>query len=127
MPQSAIFRRNQSEPYYFKERCIIRELSNSELDPAVSIAEATVAVNTSTCWHRLAGTWERYIILAGEGRVELGDDLTELVKKGDTVVIPADTPQRITNIGNENLIFLAICSPRFQPSVYIDLEGDKDC
>lgn len=32
--------------------------------------------------------------------------------------IPADTPQRIKNTGSEDLIFLAICTPRFEERRY---------
>jgi hypothetical protein len=31
-------------------------------------------------------------------------------------------PQRITNIGKDDLIFLAICSPRFSPDVYEEID-----
>jgi len=122
MQKSLVFHRDKSEPYYFIEGCIIRELSNSPIDPLVSVAEATVAVNTTTRWHRLVDTWERYVILKGRGRVALGGDISELVGAGDTVVIPPNTPQRISNIGSEELVFLAICSPRFDREAYVDLE-----
>lgn len=39
------------------------------------------------------------------------------------VLIPPETPQRITNIGNVDLIFLAICTPRFIPACYQDVEA----
>lgn len=126
MKTPLVFQRDKTEPYYFREGCIIRELSNSSSDPMVSIAEATVAVNTTTRWHRLVNTWERYVILKGRGRVMLGDEVSEIVTEGDTVVIPPNTPQRISNTGNQELVFLAICSPRFDPTVYIELEqSDK--
>jgi mannose-6-phosphate isomerase-like protein (cupin superfamily) len=35
-------------------------------------------------------------------------------------MIPPDTRQRIRNTGVGDLIFLAICSPRFQEKNYID-------
>jgi oxalate decarboxylase/phosphoglucose isomerase-like protein (cupin superfamily) len=31
-------------------------------------------------------------------------------------------PQRITNTGAEDLVFLAICSPRFSQDVYEDID-----
>jgi len=40
------------------------------------------------------------------------------VGAGDVVRIPANTPQRITNTGATDLIFYAICSPRFQAKCY---------
>ena len=44
------------------------------------------------------------------------------VNPGDTVVIPAGMRQRIRNSGEEELIFLALCTPRFVPEHYQDLE-----
>jgi hypothetical protein len=41
------------------------------------------------------------------------------------VVIPPSCPQRITNIGEHDLVFLAICSPRFRPEAYEDMEDTK--
>jgi mannose-6-phosphate isomerase-like protein (cupin superfamily) len=43
---------------------------------------------------------------------------TREVGPGEVVVIPAGTPQRIAAIGGEDLVFLAICTPRFTPECY---------
>ena len=40
------------------------------------------------------------------------------VGPGEVVVIPAGTPQRIAAFGDEDLVFLAICTPRFTPECY---------
>ncbi len=108
--------------YFFHEGCHINELSNSAEDADVSIARARVAPGVTTRWHSLDGTAERYIILQGEGMVEVGKDFAQTVGPGDVVVIPPDTPQRIGNSGAEDLVFLAICTPRFRPEAYRDLE-----
>ena len=104
--------------YYFHEGCFITELSNTDNDPAVSIARARVSPGRSTRWHSLAGIAERYVILSGCGRVEVGPDRVHDVRACDVVVIPAGARQRITNTGSDDLIFLAICSPRFEASAY---------
>ena len=109
--------------YFFREGCHINELANSAQDPGVSIARARVEPGTSTRWHALAGIDERYVILEGQGRVELADNAADTVSPGDVVLIPAETPQRITNTGRADLVFLAICSPRFRPEAYRDLEA----
>ena len=44
------------------------------------------------------------------------------VVAGDVVIIPAEVRQRISNVGAGDLVFLAICSPRFTTEVYVDLE-----
>src|SRR5689334_10082454 len=109
--------------HYTPERCYINELSNIESDPHASIARARVPCNITTKWHRLNGTTERYVILEGAGRVEIGRLAPRDVGPGDVVIIPPECRQRITNIGTQDLIFLAVCTPRFRPEAYEDLEG----
>jgi quercetin dioxygenase-like cupin family protein len=111
----------QSE-YYFREGCFITELSNGDHDPAASLARARVEPGCTTAWHALHGTVERYVILEGTGLVEVGDLPPQTVEPGDLVVIPAHCRQRITCTSACDLIFLAICTPRFEASNYIDLE-----
>ncbi|MGJ8637756.1 MAG: cupin domain-containing protein [Opitutaceae bacterium] len=106
------------------ERCAILELSNDPDDPEVSIARARVAPGVTTAWHKLTGVAERYVILEGEGLVEVGDLAPTKLSPGDVVRIPPGVRQRITNTGEQDLIFHAICTPRFVPECYVDLEGD---
>ena len=116
-----IQRADAAAEYYTDERCDILELSNSVDDPAVSIARARVAPRVTTRWHRLAGTTERYVVIEGRARVEVGE-LAQEVEAGDVVVIPPMCRQRITNMGEGDLVFLAICTPRFRQENYEDLE-----
>ena len=113
-----------SAEYYTEERCYINELANIADDPAVSIARARVMPGITTRLHRLRAITERYVILAGTGRVEVGGLPPQDVASGDVVLIPPGCPQRITNTGNEDLLFLAICSPRFEQAAYEDIEQD---
>lgn len=106
------------------ERCHITELSNSDDDPALSIARARVEPGVTTRWHRLRGTAERYVILSGTGRVETGELAPRDVGPGDVVLIPPLCRQRIANTGAEDLVFLAICTPRFTAAVYEELEDN---
>ncbi len=107
--------------YFFQEGCFITEISNSTDDEYVSIARARVEPGQSTKWHSLRTTLERYVILNGEGDVEVGDELPQRVTQGDVVIIPAGVRQRINNTGKADLIFLAICSPRFSPENYSEI------
>ena len=77
----------------------------------------------TTRWHRLREAAERYVILAGAGNVEVGNLPAQRVAPGDVVLIPPDSRQRIANIGDADLVFLAICTPRFRPEVYEDLDS----
>ena len=110
--------------YYFDEGCYINELSNTDTDPEVSIAQARVLQGETTRWHRLKNSAERYVILQGKGQVEIGQLPATNVNPGDVVLIPAGCRQRITNTGNTDLVFLAICSPRFQSGDYEDIEDN---
>lgn len=114
---------NPDAEYYFREGCHITELSNGGHDPAVSLARARVKPGRTTAWHALEGTVERYVILEGRGLVEVGDLPPGPVGPGDVVIIPTGCRQRITNAGDVDLVFLAVCSPRFVPDAYTDLQG----
>jgi mannose-6-phosphate isomerase-like protein (cupin superfamily) len=118
----AIRRASEQTPFDTEERCEITELSNLSADPGVSIAKARVKPGVTTAWHRLRGTCERYVILEGQGRVEVGDLEPTRVGPGDVVLIPPMCRQRICNDGTGDLVFLAVCSPRFVPQAYEALE-----
>lgn len=113
-----------SSEFYTPERCYIVELSNTESDPDVSIARARVPPGVTTRWHRVVDTVERYILLAGRGRVEVGELAPQEVGPGDVVLIPPNCRQRITALGSEDLLFLAVCSPRFRPEAYEDIDPE---
>lgn len=121
--QAHVLHRNPAAEYYTAERCHINELSNSAADAAVSIAQARVEPGVTTCWHCVRDTVERYVILSGHGRVEVGTLEPTNVGPGAVVLIPANERQRITNTGSDDLVFLAICSPRFEAHNYVDLES----
>lgn len=111
-----------SAEFHTPERCYINELSNCANDPDASIARARVTAGVTTRWHRLVGTIERYVIVSGSGRVEIAGLPAQKVGAGDVVLIPADCPQRITCLGEDDLVFLAICTPRFQQRAYEDID-----
>jgi mannose-6-phosphate isomerase-like protein (cupin superfamily) len=119
---AAVLAADGAAEYDFREGCRILELANSDADPALSVARARVAAGGTTRWHRLRETSERYVILSGQGRVEVGDLPPTLVGPGAVVQIPPLCRQRITATGPEELVFLALCTPRFRPECYEDLE-----
>jgi mannose-6-phosphate isomerase-like protein (cupin superfamily) len=115
---TAIIHNSSSGEYLFDEGCHITEWWNSPGDGQASIARARVEPGVTTKLHRLNGVTERYVILEGKGRVEVGNLAPEEVGPGDVVVIPPGVSQRITNTGGVDLVFLAICTPRFTPAAY---------
>jgi mannose-6-phosphate isomerase-like protein (cupin superfamily) len=104
-----------------EERCTILEVWNHPWDPEVSLARARVSPGVTTARHSLSVD-ERYLIEQGRGRVEVDGVETDVVA-GDVVLIPRGAVQRIRNLGSEELVFLCICTPRFEPACYEDGEG----
>ncbi len=104
------------------EGCYILESWNTEADRAASIARARVLPGVTTKAHRLRGIVERYLITEGTGRVKVGDMPGQEVKPGDVVYIPAGTAQQISNTGEKDLVFYAICTPSFDYASYESLE-----
>jgi mannose-6-phosphate isomerase-like protein (cupin superfamily) len=115
---AAIIHSRSIEEYWFEEGCHIQEISNSYDDPSVSIARARVEPGGRTCWHSLDGIFERYLVTEGQGTVEVGDMGPVAVSAGDLVLIPPGIRQRISNEGSTDLVFYAVCSPRFSRERY---------
>lgn len=124
--KAGILKALPADEYFFREGCFITELSNSNDDEQVSIARARVLPGQTTRWHYLENCSERYVILSGSGMVELGGDIKQTVSPGDVVIIPAGLKQKITNRGDDDLVFLAICCPRFQQDDYVDAEETQN-
>lgn len=114
--------RQQTE-FYTDEHCHIVELHNTASDAGCSIARARVDPGVATRMHCVQDTAERYVILEGKGRVEVNGESPVIVGPLDVVNIPAGAPQRITNTGTQQLVFLCICTPRFERRNYLDLES----
>ncbi len=109
------------------EGCYILEVGNDPEDEAVSISRARVEPGATTRWHRLRGIFERYTIVSGRGRAEIqGLDPSD-VKSGDVVRIPPGALQRITNTGEEDLIFYCVCSPPFRHEQYEEPSEEDMC
>jgi mannose-6-phosphate isomerase-like protein (cupin superfamily) len=122
--KSKIIKQNAADEFYTTEKCFIIDASNSDDDKFMSIACARVEPGITTRWHYLEGVDERYLIISGSGKVEVGDLEPEIVKTGDIVLIPAGIRQRITNIADNDLIFYCVCTPRFTHDCYRDVEND---
>jgi mannose-6-phosphate isomerase-like protein (cupin superfamily) len=119
--KASVKRPEVQQEFFTPERCYILEVSNSPDDEAASIARARVTPGVTTRWHRVKDTAERYVILEGRGLVEVGELPAQEVGPGDVVLIPPSVRQRVTNVGKQDLVFLAICTPRFRNEAYEDL------
>ena len=85
------------------------------------MAKVRVEREQTTKLHALKHTTERYIVLEGAADVTVAGQ-TWFITTGDVVVIPPGVAQKIKNLGTSDLIFLAVCSPRFQEENYVELK-----
>ena len=103
------------------ERCFITELVNDARWPEVSLARCRVEPGVTTQLHSLS-VHEVYVIEKGNGRMSVGESAPFTIGPGDTVSISKHTPQCVENIGDGDLVFLCVCTPRFSLKCYTSLE-----
>jgi mannose-6-phosphate isomerase-like protein (cupin superfamily) len=88
-----------------------------------SVAFITLPPGKSSRLHYHPVTEESYHILQGQARMRVGDEEAILVP-GQSVLIPPQTPHRITSIGDTDLAFLAFCVPAWEPSCEVPIEEE---
>ncbi len=97
------------------------ELLNHPSEPNVSLALGRVEPGVTTQLHSLSVD-ERYVVYQGRAMMEVGGGPPYEIGPGDCVRIPAHISQRCTNIGDEDFIIYCVCTPRFTPECYKNLE-----
>lgn len=107
----------RDETWFAAEGVHIHESLNDPRHPELSIARARLGPGQGTRVHRVLETVERYLVVEGRGRFASGEQTHE-VGPGDVVLIGPGAPQRIDNIGAGDLVFYALCTPRFVPENY---------
>jgi mannose-6-phosphate isomerase-like protein (cupin superfamily) len=122
---SEVKKYDRTQEYETDERCYITEVANDAGDEQLSIARARVDAGVTTAWHRLEGISERYIIVSGQGLVEVEGIEATPVGPGDVVRIPAGKAQRIANGGDQQLILFAVCTPPFRDAAYVNLDAPE--
>lgn len=119
--ESIIKGKNLSEKY-FEEDCFITEILNTGSHPGLSVSKARVKPGITTRLHKVKGTEEKYYILAGTGEMEIDGKIAGNVESSDIIIIPRNAAQRMKNTGTDDLIFLCICTPRFEEKNYESLQ-----
>jgi mannose-6-phosphate isomerase-like protein (cupin superfamily) len=104
-----------------EERCYIAELVNEAAWPEFSLARCRVEPGVTTQLHALT-VHEVYLIRQGAGLMQVGNQEPFAVGPGDSVTIPKQVAQRITNTGDTDLVFDCVCTPRFSSDGYTPLE-----
>jgi mannose-6-phosphate isomerase-like protein (cupin superfamily) len=77
-----------------------------------SLAQATLEPGGETAEHYHPQAEELYYFVAGEGRMRLDDQESE-IGVGDCVTIPPGTPHKLWNIGPDQLVLLCCCAPAY--------------
>lgn len=68
---------------------------------------AKLKVGKSFAWHYHEDMDEIFIILSGKAEIEI-DKEKEMIEATDTVFIPSEAKHKMTNIGDENVEYIAI-------------------
>jgi mannose-6-phosphate isomerase-like protein (cupin superfamily) len=110
----------ENQEYFFDEGCHILEILNDPIHNDLSIARARVESGVETDLHALSETIERYVIISGQGLATI-DGVKYSVKENDVIVIGKDVSQKIRNTTESDLVFLAICTPRFIKDCYQEI------
>jgi mannose-6-phosphate isomerase-like protein (cupin superfamily) len=92
----------------------IRELAGPAWTRAQhqSLAEARLHSGAETAEHYHPRSEELYYFVAGEGRMRLGEEESE-IGTDDCVVIPPGTPHKLWNTGPGRLVLLCCCAPAY--------------
>jgi len=110
-----VFNLDQVPAFTTKDGSEIRELL-AHRNSAVrnqSLAEARLPAGASTTPHYHPLTEEIYYITAGQGRMQLEDDIRD-VAVGDAIAIPPGARHQITNTGDIPLRLLCCCAPAYE-------------
>jgi len=108
------------------DNSLLREILNPKKEDIpihYSLAWAMVKSGEKTLPHIVQST-EVYYILKGVGTMHINEE-KKLVKVNDTVYVPSNAVQYIENKGNENLEFLCIVDPAWQPEIETIIENGK--
>ena len=94
----------------------VRELAGNSAGGLAqhSIAQITLPPGKSSRRHYHPRVEESYIVLAGSAQVKVGDEI-HAARIGELIAIPPPQPHQITNLGKDDVIFLAICCPPWTP------------
>jgi mannose-6-phosphate isomerase-like protein (cupin superfamily) len=109
-----ILNRNDVPAFITKDGSQIREIlspANSAIERQ-SLAEALLPPGEATDEHSHPITEEIYYILSGAGRMRIEGEERD-VGQFDGIAIPPGALHKIWNTGEEDLVFLCMCVPRY--------------
>jgi len=118
------FRSPNPDEFWLDERIYVREVMNAPEEPDISLAKFRVPARATTQLHSLTIT-EWYLMESGAGIVEVDGEQMPM-KAGDNLRINPGQSQRVINESSEELVFQSICTPRWTPACYTNLETDDE-
>lgn len=123
-----ILSKDKVSPLVSQHGEIIYELIGRAVGEATerhSVAYVVIPPGKSSLLHYHPQAEESYYILQGEGRLYLAGEETA-VHPGQAILIPPPQPHKIVNVGQTDLILLAVCVPAWEPTNTIYLEEVKE-
>lgn len=87
-----------------------------------SVAHVVIPSGKSAFRHVHPNSEESYFIIAGTAWMEI-DDEERTLSPGDTVLIPARSVHKISNRNEEDLVFVVVCVPAWEPTNTVWLES----
>lgn len=120
-----VIRSAENRPFVAGDGSLLREIlhpGKKPVDIRFSLAHATVRPDEKTVRHVLECA-EVYYILSGRGLMHV-DNETEGIGKDDTIYIPPGHSQFIENTAQEDLEFLCIVDPAWQPAIEHVINGE---
>ncbi len=106
---------SRSQEIVAGDGCLLKELFNplkDELELGYSFAVGRVQLGGETYLHRLKNS-EVYFVLKGTAEVYVNDE-SGVVSAGQAIYIPPGAPQRVKNVGSDELLFICIVDPAWK-------------
>jgi len=103
------------EEFTAGDNTLLREIlhpDKQDIKLSYSFAHAVVKAKLTTYLHSLK-TSEVYYILEGKGEMQI-DDEKQILEVGDTVYIPPNSKQCITNLLDTDLKFICMVDPAWK-------------
>jgi len=109
-----VVNRGACTPFVTKDGSTVRSLIDRTNSSATnqSLAEATVPPGGATEPHCHPAAEEIYYILAGTGRMTVGDEARD-VGPFDAILTPPGVRHTLANTGSTPLVFLCCCAPPY--------------
>jgi len=86
-----------------------------------SLAKVSIPPGNASSKHFHNYSEESYLILSGEATLEINDDIYKLIP-GEAVLIESSDVHQISNKGDQDLVFIAVCVPAWSPDDSFDIK-----